>query len=151
LPKKLSPEQEQARADDVKLYTLVLEANPEAAWAYQQRGAAFAELGQWDKASADFVKAIELRGDDPLRRYSLALARSQQGDRDEYHKVCAGMLERFGPKADTDLGYWTVWTCVLGPDAVSDWKPVVDLAEKSLAADPKNYDKLGHLGAVLYR
>jgi tetratricopeptide (TPR) repeat protein len=40
---------------------------------------------------------------------------------------------------------------VLGPDAVSDWKPVVDLAEKALAADPKNCDKLGHLGAVLYR
>src|SRR5262249_3177772 len=32
LPEKLSPEQEQARDDEVKLYTLVLEANPEAAW-----------------------------------------------------------------------------------------------------------------------
>jgi tetratricopeptide (TPR) repeat protein len=151
LPEKLSPEQDQARADEVKLYTLVLEANPEAAWAYLQRGGAFAELAQWDKASADFAKAIELRGDDPQPRYRLALVRLQQGDRDEYRKVCAGMLERIGPKTDTDLGYWVVWTCVLGPDAVSDWKPVVDLAEKSLAADPKSYDRLQNLGAVLYR
>src|SRR5262249_26320044 len=50
-----------------------------------------------------------------------------------------------------DRGYFVVWTCVLGPDAVSDWKPVVDLAEKAFVADPKNYDRLGDLGAVLYR
>ena len=115
------------------------------------RGHAYAELGKWDDAAADFAKGIELRIDDPLPRYRLALVHLQKGDKDGYRKVCTGLLERFGQKADAESAHWTAWSCVLGPDAVSDWKPVVDLAEKSLAADPKNFDKLHHLGAVLYR
>src|SRR5206468_205281 len=151
LPEQLSPEQGQARADDVKFCTLVLVLQPEVAWVYQYRAGAFAQRKEWAKAAADFVKAAELKEDDPLPRYRLALVRLQLGDREGYRKACAGMLERFGQKTDSDPGYWTAWTCVLAPNGVSDWKPLVNLAEKVLAADPKNCDKLRLLGAVLYR
>ena len=40
---------------------------------------------------------------------------------------------------------------MLGPDAVTDWQPVVRLAEKALAADPKSFHQLNHLRAVLCR
>src|SRR5262249_20080687 len=132
-------------------YSKAIELKADEASYRNNRGNSFAELGQWDKASADFVKAIELTGDDPQPRYRLALVHLQLGDQDGDRKVCAGIRERFGQKADSDPATWTVWTCVLGPDAVSDWKPVVDLAEKALAVDPKNFDKLQHLGAVLHR
>jgi tetratricopeptide (TPR) repeat protein len=96
-------------------------------------------------------KVLELKPDDPLAHYRSALVRLHLGDRDGYRKACADMLRRFETSPDLNAAFWTAWTCVLGPDAVTDWQSVVRLAEKCLAADPKNCDHLQHLGAVLYR
>ena len=96
------------------------------------RGQAYAELGQWDKAAADFEKAAELSADDALAQYGLALVRLHLEDRDGYRNVCSRMLERFGQSPDVNAAYWTAWTCVLAPDAVTDWQPVVQLAEKAV-------------------
>src|SRR6476646_5705055 len=80
LPEELSPEQELAQADDMSFYTLVLEADPKAAWAHGARGSAYAELGQWMEAAADLARAVELNENDSLSRYRQALARLQLGD-----------------------------------------------------------------------
>jgi serine/threonine protein kinase/tetratricopeptide (TPR) repeat protein len=151
LPEKLTPEQAQARDDDLKYYTLVLEAHPKAAWAYQQRGTAHARLGRWDMAETDLAKTIALNADSPVAWDYLALLRLHRGNRDGYRKACTDMLKRFGRTANADASYWTVWTCALAPDAVTDRQTVVQMAENAVAANPKNCDLLQHLGAVLYR
>jgi hypothetical protein len=68
----------------------------------------------------------------------LALARLQLGDVEEYRKLCTDTLGQFGPQAKTDSAHWAVWTCVLAADAVTDWKVPLHLAERDVAANPKN-------------
>src|SRR5207244_9807099 len=124
------------------LYTKAIERAPKAAWAYQQRGTVYAWLDQWDKAEADFVKAVELRTGDPLPWNYLALVRLHRGNRDGYRKACTGMLERFGPSGNAGAEHWTTWTCVLAPDGMTDWTRPAQLAEHLLSTDPKNYGNL---------
>jgi tetratricopeptide (TPR) repeat protein len=151
LPEKLAPEEAQARDDDLKYYTLVLEAHPKAGWAYQQRGTAHARLSQWDMAEADLAKTVALNADSPVAWNYLALVRLHRGNRDGYRKACTDMLQRFGLTVSADAAYWMVWTCALAPDAVTERQAVVQMAEQGVAANPKNCDLLQHLGAMLYR
>ena len=45
------------------------------------------------------------------------------------------MLERFGQSPGSDAAFWTVWTSVLGPDAVADWTMLLRLAETARGDD----------------
>jgi tetratricopeptide (TPR) repeat protein len=129
----------------------VIELNPKA-WAWwNSRGEAYAQLNGWDKAADDFAKAVELAPKQPLPHYHHALARLALTDPSRYRTSCASMVSQFGTSSDPNAAYWTVWTCVLAPDAIADWGPVVQLAEKAVADDPKTCAKLQALGAVLYR
>jgi eukaryotic-like serine/threonine-protein kinase len=128
-----------------------IELNPKVWEAWNSRGEACAQLKEWDKAGADFAKSVELVAQQPLPHYRHALARLALADTKHYRDVCADIVTRFGTSSDPNAVFWTVWTCVLAPDAVADWRPVVQLAEKAVADDPKNCDKLQGLGAVLYR
>ena len=147
-----SQAQKQAAPDDVRIYSLVLELNPRASSAYAQRGAAYAAMKQWDKAAADFVRAIELNAAASAHsHYQHALVRLAANDLAVYRKACADMLVRFGQSPHLDTGSWTTWTCVLVPDAVADWKVPLQLAEKGVTDKPTNYGALNNHGAVLYR
>jgi tetratricopeptide (TPR) repeat protein len=79
------------------------------------------------------------------------MVRLQLGDRAEHRKECAAMLEHFRSCRDPEAHYWTVWTCIQVHDGVDSWTPLAQWAEKTLAADPKKFDWLTALGAVLYR
>ena len=61
------------------------------------------------------------------------------------------MLERFQDTQAPNDGYWVAWTCLLGPEAIEDYGPVVRLAEQAVEADPKSDSYLKTLGCVLYR
>src|SRR5262249_19198145 len=135
----------------VASFSKAIELNPKGSGAWTGRGEAYAQLTEWDKAGRDFVKSVERAPQQPLLHYRHALARLALTDPNRYRDVCAGMLRRFGASADPNVAFWTVWTCGLAPDAVTDWRPVVQLAEKAVADDPGNCDKLQNLGAVLYR
>jgi tetratricopeptide (TPR) repeat protein len=151
LPEELSPEQELTRADDIRFYTLVLEADPNAAWAHGARGSAYAERGQWKEAGADFARTVELNESEPLYLYREALVRLQLRDVADYRQICMAALARLDPARKVDAAHWPVWTCVLAPDAVADWNEPLRLAEKGVADNPKSYRALHLHGAVLYR
>ncbi len=126
-----------------------LQPKQSASWA--QRGAAYAAAQKWDQAAADLAKAIELKPDQPTPWYHQALLALRAGDSKGYRQACAGVLDRFGRSnrpADIEL---VVWTCVMGPDAVGNFAPLIELAKKNAAANPKDYAALRALGAVLYR
>jgi tetratricopeptide (TPR) repeat protein len=83
--------------------------------------------------------------------YKYALLCLQLGQKESYQKASARMLERFGQSAGTNAAFLTVWTSVLGPDAVVDWTTPQRLAERAHAEGGSNYENLNRLGAVLYR
>jgi WD40 repeat protein/serine/threonine protein kinase/tetratricopeptide (TPR) repeat protein len=116
-----------------------------------RRGAAHAELGHWVQAVADFAKSSELerRNDQSLCRQ--ALAQLGAGDLGGYRKTCTALMNRFGQTDDGDTANSVAWTCALVPATVDDPAQLVRLAEKALASDPRQYNYLNTLAAVLCR
>jgi serine/threonine protein kinase/WD40 repeat protein/tetratricopeptide (TPR) repeat protein len=108
-----------------------------------QRGWADAGLGQWDKASAAFVQATQGKEPDEAAWYSRAMLYLRDGNQGGYREVCSDMLERFGEGA--------AWTCTLTPHSGADPDRVVDLAEKLLAHSSRDHWHVTQLGAALYR
>jgi len=125
---------------------------------YSYRGGAYAEKGNFTMAIADYSKVIERVSGTASYRHYHALAHLGAEDIDGYRTGCAQMLEQFGDSKDPQEAYWVAWTCLLGPEAVDDYRPVVRLAEQAVEADPDSYGYLktsyGYLktlGAILYR
>jgi hypothetical protein len=58
-------------------------------------------------------------------------------------------LEQLGDSGDTNLIYWVVWTCIVGPDAIADPSLLVSLLEKVSPAASKSFGFLP--AATLYR
>jgi serine/threonine protein kinase/WD40 repeat protein len=122
-----------------------VELKPDDPWYRTCQGFDCAQLGQWDKAAAAFEHATNMKPDCPVAGYYLALLELQRRDRAGYRKVCSRMIERFGDS------HWTTWTIALAPEAVADWTKPLQVAEKAYVTDNKNFDKIIHSGAVLYR
>ncbi len=80
-----------------------------------------------------------------------ALVQLKAGRLDSYRDTCRTMLKQFGDTKTVAEGHWVVWTCLLGPEAVDDYAPVVRLAEQAVEADPTSEPYLKTLGAILYR
>jgi tetratricopeptide (TPR) repeat protein len=127
--------------------TKAIALRPDAHSYWSRRGHIHAEMAEWRKADLDCTKATELPGSTAWEWYYHALLRLRLGDTGGYRRACATTLERFG-KSNSD---WVIPTCLLGPDAVSDWPSVIALAEQPVAKNPNNYNNLNELGAVLYR
>ncbi len=135
----------------IAAYSKAIELNKTHYARWSNRGDAYGMFGQWPLAAADYAKAVELSGAPPVVWYRHALLRLAVGDTAGYRQASAVMLERFHLSSNMDDIYWVAWTCLLGPDAVTDWKRPVELAEKAQSTDPKNYDKLNTLGGLLVR
>jgi serine/threonine protein kinase/Tfp pilus assembly protein PilF len=132
-------------------YTRAVELEPKHPYAWANRGRANASLRRWDKALADFSRSIEIIPNALLPWCFRALVRLHSDDRAGYRKDCAAMRQQVGASANPDVVMWTVWTCLQVPDAVDDWPKLAQWAEKALAADPKEHNRLNFLGGLLYR
>jgi tetratricopeptide (TPR) repeat protein len=151
LPVKVTLRPQQPKSEDLDLYTLMLETDPMAAWVHYQRGALYAGRGQWDKADTDFSKAVELKPDELMHHYSVALARLGAGDLSGYRGSCVQLLKRFGQTMEPNAAYWVAWTALLAPQAVKNVDQPINLAEKAVRDDPKNDTYSLTFGAALYR
>ncbi len=83
-------------SEDPSAYTLVLEIDPAAVWAYERRGNACARLKQWDQAAADLQRATENDLENSYCWYSQAAAHIGGNNLDGYRLVRAKLLERHG-------------------------------------------------------
>jgi tetratricopeptide (TPR) repeat protein len=108
------------------------------------------ELRLPEAGARDHTGLVE-RTNFTLAWYNLALFKLQRGDHAGYRAVCSGMLEHLDQSVSVDDLFWIIWTCVLAPDGVADWTIPLKLAEKAHTDDRTSYDKLNHLGAMLYR
>src|SRR5262249_36320251 len=66
----------------------LLAARPVEAELYRRRGRAFAELGRWDRADADYAQAIARGARGANLWYGQALLRLRAGDRAGYRTAC---------------------------------------------------------------
>ncbi|MFO0846724.1 MAG: tetratricopeptide repeat protein, partial [Gemmataceae bacterium] len=73
------------------------------------------------------------------------------GDLAGYREACKAQLQRFGEVKASGVMNRIAWTCAMGPDALADLKPVIDLARQNIKAAPQTWVYHGSLGAVLYR
>jgi hypothetical protein len=95
--------------------------------------------------------------------YQDALLCLKTGDREQYRRLCAGLIRAAGKEIDPHAANNIAMACALGPDAVPDWRPVVALMEHpverialttrdgSASGAELRHVFLNTLGAVLYR
>jgi tetratricopeptide (TPR) repeat protein len=130
---------------------------------YHERGQVYVEIGQWDRASADYGELWDYPGRlfrreeywcEPAAAFVLA------GRLQDYRTVCRGVLDAYlkvaraaaeNKKAADRAAYLAARTCVLGPDAVADPAEVVRLAGQAVTADPMAAWYLHTLGMAHYR
>ncbi len=134
-----------------KVFAKVAERRPKDAQLWIARGRVYAEKGQWDQATVDFARAVELRPNDPILWRLNASLCLLSGDRDAYRQVCTLMLERFGESKDLENVAQAVLTCTQNPGAVTDPQKLVDLAQKAVAANQKSGWRRHVLGCAYYR
>jgi tetratricopeptide (TPR) repeat protein/glucose/arabinose dehydrogenase len=132
----------------------LIEAEPDQETLRRERGAAYAELGRWREAEADFAKATELAPNKFYAWFCRTLLQLAMGNASGYRRMCAEMVRRFGdagrPGALNNLNN-LAWACVVRPGALNDPGIPVRLAAKAVAGNPGNHTHLNTLGAALCR
>jgi WD40 repeat protein/tetratricopeptide (TPR) repeat protein len=139
----------------VSAYTRALERDPGRGSIWSDRGVAFAEQGDWERAAADLQETVGRGLADWDTWYHLAVLRLAAGDATGYRAACAGLREAFGRTSDLYNANSLAWICVLGPGGAKDPAWAVRLAEQRVGKDPKGAGwtnaHLNTLGAALYR
>jgi serine/threonine protein kinase/Flp pilus assembly protein TadD len=133
-------------------YTRAVQARPDVASPWNERGVFYTRLGLWDLAAADFAESFRIQ--EPATTYGWqrhALLRAYVGDTTGYRAVCARMLERF--HGSTDVGAWThvADACLYWPGAVPDPAELPPLAERADGGFRHGAWKLFLLGKAHYR
>jgi serine/threonine protein kinase/WD40 repeat protein len=96
------------------------------------RGFAHIHEGEWDKAADDFAKLSQLDPADPWDWYHSAPLCLQTGNVEGYRRICREMVARFGKNDKREWWEFVAKTCSLAPDAVSDFGPILKLADQAV-------------------
>jgi Flp pilus assembly protein TadD/outer membrane protein assembly factor BamB len=112
---------------------------------------AHAMLAHWDAAAKLYARAVQEPPAPPEVWYRHALLCRGLDDRGGYSKACTTMVERFGKSTDPVIANQVAWGCALGPGALSDLNPAVEMARRVVKAKPNDYSLRNTLGALLYR
>jgi WD40 repeat protein/Flp pilus assembly protein TadD len=113
--------------------------------------AAHAELGQWGAVRKLYAKVVEAPDATPRDLAPLGPQHLGRGDRTGYSLVCSTLLDRFGKTNNPAFADEVAWICAIGPQAVPDLEPAVELARLAVRANPKNHYPRNTLGAILIR
>lgn len=128
-----------------------IELRPKVADIYRDRGAAYGETENWEEAVSDFTESARLEPSSWRTWYYLALVKLRRRDVEGYRATCQEMLVRFGDSQDASAANTTAWSVALSPNAVDDYGPFIQLAERAVAARPSHASFRNTLGAVLCR
>jgi tetratricopeptide (TPR) repeat protein len=135
-------------ADALWYWARVASATPSDPDIHDSLGRVHVYLNRLAEAEAHFARAVALAPDRPDLARHLALARIATGDRDGYRAVCARLLEGGGTRPTPATARLIAATCLLDPQAVTDWNVVLRLAERAA----EGYEGDGRLvTAALYR
>jgi tetratricopeptide (TPR) repeat protein len=127
-----------------------VELDPKAWAPLLLRGESYFKLRQFDKAAADYARAVRQGAETNFRPIERVLLWAASGDRAGYARACTALLERTSEAHEAVAWNNAAWVCTYLPDALPDLAPAVALAEKAVAVQ-RNHNHLNTLAAVLYR
>ena len=137
-------------AEAGKVYTVALSRIPEPRtqdWTlYYSRGISFERTNRWEEAEKDFLKALDLRPDQPLVLNYLGYSWIEKG---MHLKKAQGMIEK-AVKLRPQDGYivdslgWVLYI-------LKDYKEAVIKLERAVALRPEDPIINSHLGDALWR
>jgi hypothetical protein len=99
---------------------------------------AHVKLGRWDEAASDYALLAEHNPNDHWNWFCYASLCLQTGNIEGYRQACRGMLTRFGSTDKPEIAERTAKTCSLAPEAVSDFAPVLKLADRAVTGTGKH-------------
>jgi WD40 repeat protein/tRNA A-37 threonylcarbamoyl transferase component Bud32 len=129
----------------------LLEANPRSSLLLTKRGNAYAELGDWKRASDDFDQGRKATSGDPIVACLCSLCSLQQGDRDSHRRICREMLGSWGQIQNPDVLFHILRCAVVVPDVVPDAAELIQLADKAQESRIVRHHVIKLRGAALYR
>jgi serine/threonine protein kinase/Flp pilus assembly protein TadD len=101
-------------------------------------GDSHALSGAWSEALSAYNQAADLDPGNHVYLYYVAALRLRAGDMMGYRRACATMLERFGDTDQPDIAERVAKTCLLVPDAVSDFDRVLKLADRAVKGNEEH-------------
>jgi serine/threonine protein kinase len=108
------------------------EKQPWAARFLRQRGEWRGRQGDWEKAVADFSKALDLEPANLKSYDALAPLLAQSGERDAFGRHCARLLARFGGTNDPAIARLVARDCLFAPLPGVDIGTVAALARRAV-------------------
>ena len=118
---------------------------------WRQLGHSQGERGQWKQAADALTKAVRFGAGEPAAWYDEALAQLSAGDVKGYRRTCERLVKKFGGRDEAAVRRIVADACILGPEAVANFKALVDRAEKAVLAAPADVEEQVRLAAVLLR
>jgi serine/threonine protein kinase/tetratricopeptide (TPR) repeat protein len=128
------------RPDHPAAYTLILEIEPGAAWAYAQRGLAHGELREWEQAAADLARALEIQPGNTVWWYARAAAWLGAGDLRQYGLVRTQILKQYQDLKHPPMASRLCYASALAPmePAEADaWLRMANLAVEGTPGNPR--------------
>jgi tetratricopeptide (TPR) repeat protein/thiol-disulfide isomerase/thioredoxin len=109
--------------------TPAIASQKESAALLRDRGNMLAARGRWKEAAADFTKVIALTPDNHFDYFLLAALLVQCGDQDDYQRLCASMLARFGGTSDPVVAERMARSCLITTHSGADLAAVSKIAD----------------------
>ncbi len=100
----------------------------------RKRGDFFVDQRRWKEAASDLVRVVQAVPEND-RVFLLAPLLVKAGDLEGYHRLCDGMVERFGVTNEAQLAERTAKACLFLPPAASYKEAAFDLADKAAFLD----------------
>jgi WD40 repeat protein len=129
----------------------VLAFEPNSAEEYFHRGQIRAAFQEWERADADFARAIAANMRSSGVSILRGLLRCHLGDKSGYQAVCRHAVRTFGSNKTPAVANNLLWTCTLAAEPGVEIEPLIQPLEEALKKAPNNPVYLGRLGAALYR
>ncbi len=113
---------------------------PDDAKAHFALGSFHAQLGEWQKAGAEYDRGLELEPTNHAGWLLAAALHAATGDAESYRRTCAKMLERLGSVDNPQTAEQTAKACLLLPSALSpaDVARAQKLAEQAVTGTKKD-------------
>jgi tetratricopeptide (TPR) repeat protein len=106
---------------------------------YWDKATLEARLGRFQEAEQIYRKALEHDPSDHLSWFFVAPLMLQLGDVDGYRQACREMLAQGNQTGDCEIAEEIAKTCLLIPDAVSDLRPALQLAERAVSGTEQHH------------
>ena len=115
------------------------------------RGDAWAELGHWEEAVADYSAALKITSDDTHLAYLHGLVSLRLGRPEDYRAMAQVLLRQAGDTRSPEEQNRAAWACALLPSIVDDPGPVIEMVRAAIKQKPKTYAYASTLGSILVR